>query len=65
VRGGSHPSTHSWGIAIDLEPDRYPLGCKERFPEEVVKVFRNHGFFYGGDFKDRKDPMHFQLVTGY
>jgi hypothetical protein len=23
------------------------------------------GFFWGGSFKSRKDPMHFQLATGY
>ena len=66
IRGaGSHPSTHSWGIAIDLEADRYPLGSTNRFPDEVVQIFQNAGFFYGGDFLSRKDPMHFQLCKGY
>lgn len=66
IRGlGSHPSTHSWGIAIDLEAERFPLGSTERFPDEIVKVFQNAGFFYGGDFQSRKDPMHFQFCKGY
>ncbi len=66
IRGaGSHPSTHSWGIAIDLESVKYPLGSTQRFPEEVIKIFQNAGFFYGGDFISRKDPMHFQLCKGY
>jgi hypothetical protein len=66
IRGsGSHPSTHSWGIAIDLEAEKYPLGSSERFPDEVVRIFREAGFFYGGDFLSRKDPMHFQLCKGY
>lgn len=59
------PSTHTWGIAIDLEPECYPLGSDERFPDEIVEIFRKFGFFYGGDFTRRKDPMHFQLCTGY
>lgn len=66
IRGQSaHPSTHSWGIAIDLEPDKYPLGSTKRFPDQVVRIFAAAGFFYGGDFKSRKDPMHFQFARGY
>src|SRR2546428_8433080 len=52
IRGlASHPSTHSWGIAIDLEAEQYPLGSAKRFPDAIVSVFRNAGFFYGGDFQ--------------
>lgn len=65
VRGLTHPSTHSWGIAIDLEAEKYPLGSLKRFPQEIVTIFNKHGFFYGGDFKNRRDPMHFQFATGY
>lgn len=66
IRGfGSHPSTHSWGIAIDLEAERYPLGSRERFPQTVVDIFQSAGFFYGGDFLARKDPMHFQFCERY
>jgi hypothetical protein len=66
IRGyASHASAHSWGIAIDLEPERYPLGSTKRFPDPIVDAFRACGFFYGGDFETRKDPMHFQLCTGY
>ncbi len=66
IRGKStHPSTHSWGIAIDLEPEKYALGSSQRFSDAVVQIFQNAGFFYGGDFKGRKDPMHFQFCEGY
>lgn len=66
IRGfGSHPSTHSWGIAIDLEAEKFPLGSTRRFSDEIVKIFQNAGFFYGGDFQSRKDPMHFQFCKGY
>ena len=66
IRGQTaHPSAHSWGIAIDLEADKYPLGSSARFSPEVVKIFQNAGFFYGGDFLSRKDPMHFQFCKGY
>ncbi len=66
IRGlGSHPSTHSWGIAIDLEAEKYPLASTKRMPEQVIQIFKDAGFFYGGDFKARKDPMHFQFCTKY
>lgn len=61
----SFASTHSWGIAIDLEPGKYPFGSKDRFSDEIIKIFDNCGFFYGGNFKSRLDPMHFQLCRGY
>lgn len=64
IRGQIHPSLHSWAIAIDLEPDKYPLGSNKRFPDSIIKIFHDAGFFYGGDFKNRKDPMHWQFATG-
>lgn len=62
---GREPSTHAWGIAIDLEPERYPLGSDARFPKVIVDIFKHFGFIYGGDFEKRPDPMHFQLCSGY
>ena len=58
-------STHSWGIAVDMEPLKYPLGNSARFPDEVLACWKAAGFFYGGDFKGRLDPMHLQLATGF
>jgi hypothetical protein len=66
IRGSvGRASCHSWGIAIDMCASKYPLGSAKRMPEAIVKVFASAGFFYGGDFKNRKDPMHFQLATNY
>ena len=66
IRGrASHPSTHSWGIAVDLEAVDFPLDSKKRLPDGIVAAFQKYGFFYGGDFVSRKDPMHFQLATHY
>lgn len=61
----SRASTHSWGIAIDMEPLRFPRGSRKRFDPCIVECFAKAGFFYGGDFKRVPDPMHFQLATGY
>jgi hypothetical protein len=64
IRGGSRPSTHSWGIAIDVNPHQNLLGTPGRMRAEVVQLFAQHGFTWGGLFR-RQDPMHFQYATGY
>ncbi len=64
-RDSAWPSTHHWGIAIDLEAATYPLGSKKRMPDRVIEIFEAAGFTYGGNFRRRPDPMHFQLCSGY
>jgi hypothetical protein len=66
IRGYSKfPSCHSWGIAIDLEATDNPLGSTGHMDPGVIAIFKKHGFFWGGDFIHRHDPMHFQFATGY
>lgn len=57
-------STHSWGVAIDMEPAKYPLGSTDRMSREVVQCFTEAGFVCGETFPVA-DPGHFQLVIGY
>ena len=64
MRGGSHLSTHSWGIAIDLNPNTNPLGSSGDMAPELVELFGEFGFTWGGTFS-RPDPMHFQFCSGY
>lgn len=64
IRGGKKPSFHSWGAAIDLNAAEYPLGLDVApAPDflEVANIFKSKGFTWGGDFKTRKDLMHFQF----
>ncbi|HND77247.1 MAG TPA: M15 family metallopeptidase [bacterium] len=59
-------STHSWGIAIDLNPATNALGTKGNMNPSIVKIFKNNGFIWGGDWADLNcDPMHFQFCDGY
>jgi LysM repeat protein len=59
-------STHSWGIAIDLNPLTNPMGLPGDMNPDVVEIFRQFGFKWGGDWPGRnQDPMHFQFCTGY
>jgi hypothetical protein len=65
-RMGSRPSTHSWGIALDLNPATNAMGTAGNMDPRLVAIFRDHGFKWGGDWTGRnKDPMHFQFCTGY
>jgi hypothetical protein len=62
---GSELSLHSWGIAVDHDVARNPLGSGmgEMHPS-IVAIFEVHGFVWGGRFKRRTDPMHFQYAAG-
>lgn len=61
VRGASSLSCHSFGAAIDIDADHNRLGSTHgRMPQPVIDAFKAQGFFWGGDFKSRKDFMHFQ-----
>lgn len=67
-RGLAGLSTHAYGAAIDLDPDRNGLGVewkkgKGMMPEEVVAIFEAHGWTWGGRWKTRPDPMHFQATS--
>lgn len=66
IRGRSSLSTHAYGIAIDINPSENQLGdTTPQMPMWVVQIFKKHGWVWGGDFKSRPDPMHFQRVSGY
>jgi LysM repeat protein len=65
-RSGSKLSTHSWGIAIDIDPETNAMGTPGDINPDVVAVFQKWGFKWGGDWPGKqKDPMHFQYCTGY
>jgi hypothetical protein len=55
-------SVHTWGIAIDLNAATNQPGCQGDMNERVIRIFSEHGFYWGGHFGD---PMHFQYAVGY
>lgn len=65
-RNGTKPSTHSWGIAIDLNPNTNAMGTAGDMDLRLVQIFEALGFVWGGRWAGRgKDPMHFQYCTAY
>lgn len=65
-KSGHTLSVHSWGAAIDLNPenngfDKKWVANSGMMPKEVVEIFMNEGWVWGGTFS-RPDPMHFQAA---
>lgn len=72
-RGSANLSLHALGAAVDIDPKRNPLGA---LPENtnfggtpngqiVVSMAERAGLTWGGRFKPRRDPMHWQAGSGY
>ncbi len=65
-RTGNKLSSHSWGIAIDLNSESNPQGSAGNMHPGLIDIFRSAGFSWGGDWQGHAcDPMHFQFCTGY
>jgi hypothetical protein len=72
IAGTKRLSPHSWGIAVDLNPQRgaywqWAKGkspaevtkLREGYPYEIIKIFEKHGFIWGGKWA-HFDTMHFE-----
>lgn len=56
------PSTHSYGLAIDINAATNQLGSQGDIPPQLVECFTNEGWIWGGNFP-RRDFMHFQYLA--
>lgn len=67
VRGSSTtPSNHSFGTALDINAAWNPIGHAPGSGKgtvvPLVPIFKAWGFAWGGDYKHRLDPMHFEMA---
>ena len=62
IRGGSAPSPHCWGHAIDLNAQEFPLGSDKKQNQKLVDIMERNGFECGQVWEGRKDPMHFEAI---
>ena len=68
IRGTSNISNHALGLAIDINADWNGLGQTPKpagargSVAELVAIFKKWGFGWGGDYRKRKDGMHFEVV---
>lgn len=62
IRGSQTMSYHAWGLAIDLNATRNPMGATliTDMPSWIDEVAAEYGLFWGGNFNRRKDAMHFE-----
>lgn len=61
TRGSSLISLHSWAMAMDLNASVEKLGqTVTHWSDRFIEIMRAH-VYWGGDFNNRKDPMHFSL----
>lgn len=61
-------SNHAYGAAIDLNAEENGFGSGHgTMPEPVINAFKRQGARWGGDYRGRTDPMHFEFcdATGY
>lgn len=54
-------SRHTYAMAFDTNTVANCQGCRPRMHCDVVRIFRRHGFAWGGNFR-RADGMHFEWV---
>jgi hypothetical protein len=66
IRGATTLSNHASGTAIDLNATQHPLGAENTFTDEqartIRRLCRKYGLRWGGDYRNRKDEMHFEVV---
>jgi hypothetical protein len=59
-------SNHSSGTAIDINASKHPLAKAHTFTgaQEIIlqALVKKYGLRWGGNYKERKDDMHFEVI---
>lgn len=69
IAGTNTKSLHSLGLAIDIDPGRNPVfyngvGGAYALPPSVGALAAKYGLSWGGNWKHKKDYMHFSVPYG-
>jgi hypothetical protein len=64
IRGGNKLSQHAFGTAIDINAMTNPLGQSASDIPHAAELARKWGLEWGGNWKGRPDPMHFEYAGG-
>jgi hypothetical protein len=65
VRGYKTESLHGWAMAIDLNIEKEKLAqLGTHWSMRFIEIMKAAGLYWGGDWKSRKDSMHFALYNG-
>ena len=63
IRGGTSLSQHAFGNAIDINAAANPMlkgRLQTDLPPNTAEIAARHGLTWGGTWKNRPDPMHFE-----
>jgi hypothetical protein len=65
IRGSSRLSQHAFGTAIDINAEENPMGgTTSNLPADISAIAARFGLNWGGNWRTRKDPMHFEWGGG-
>ncbi len=65
IAGTNTISQHAFGNAIDINPNENPVAfgvTKTNLPSDISDIAAKWGLTWGGDWKSKKDPMHFEFT---
>jgi len=62
IRGSTSKwSNHAYGAAIDINAEENGFNVAGNIPVAMIAAFKAEGARWGGDYKGRTDPMHFEF----
>jgi hypothetical protein len=59
-------SNHASGTAVDINATKHPLGKENTVGDKAGAIrakAKSLGLRWGGDYRNRKDEMHFELIS--
>lgn len=63
IAGTNTLSWHARGMAIDINPTENAVNARSySLPPQLIALFKQAGFGWGGDWKSKKDYMHFSAA---